>query len=77
MYRAFQAFPCSFSCHSEKARFIFTRLKGIWIMSIMKQSASMWVKAIISSRTLFSPSAMYFSALSAVVIGLSPTVKQS
>ena len=51
MYRAFQALPASFVCQSEKARFIFLRSKGMRIISVMKQSASMWEKAIISSRT--------------------------
>ena len=56
MYSAFQPRPASLYCHSEKAFFIFKRLNGRRIMSVMKQSASMWEKAIISSSTWFGPS---------------------
>ena len=56
MYSAFQPRPASLYCQSEKAFFIFTRLKGIRITSVRKQSASMWEKAIISSSTCPGPS---------------------
>ena len=56
IYRAFQARPSKAVCHWVKAFFIFTRLKGRWMISVMKQSASMWEKPIISSSTLPGPS---------------------
>ena len=56
MYSAFQPLPSSFFCHVVNACFIFFRSNGRGTKSVMKQSASMCEKAIISSSTLFSPS---------------------